>query len=123
MIPGWQMEAYERLRTEIVRSAVIDLNKALRKSERMGSICNEQIAMERWFLSRWGQFLCCDQGEYIIEKCHNSYKAILRSEALTLEKEDKIHKDYKSGMSKKEMMKKHGITNFQYYKVLRRYGR
>ena len=71
MIPGWQMEAYERLRTEVVRSAVKDLEKAIKKSKRQGSICNEQIALERWFLSKWGQLLSGDNGEYIIERCRN----------------------------------------------------
>lgn len=72
MIPGWKMAAYDRLRTEIVRSVVKDLKKAMRKSARLGLVCDEQKNLEKWFLSKWGQFLCEDRGEYIIEKCRQS---------------------------------------------------
>ena len=72
MIPEWQMEAYERLRTEIVRSVVKDLEKAIRKSNRQGAICEEQIRLEKWLRSKWGQFLSGDNGEYIIERCRRT---------------------------------------------------
>ena len=126
MIPGWQLEAYERLRIEVVRSATNDLKRALRKSNKSGAICNEQIAMERWFLSPWGQMLSGDNGEYIIERCHKSYKAThgkLRAAPITQETEDKAYKDYKAGLSKKEITKKHNITDYQYCQMLRRRGR
>ena len=74
MIPGWQMAAYERMRTEIVRLAVADLRKAIKKSKRMGVICAEQVELEQWFLSPWGQMLSGDNGRYIIEKCNQTYK-------------------------------------------------
>ena len=74
MVPGWEMEAYERLRIEIVKSVVKDLKKAMRKSDRLGFVCGEQKNLEKWFLSKWGQFLCGDKGEYIIEKCLKTYK-------------------------------------------------
>lgn len=126
MIPGWQMEAFERLRTEIVMSAVTDLKKALRKSNREGAVCKEQIKMERWFLSKWGQMLCENRGEYIIEKCHKTYKAPhgkLRALPMTQEVEDRAYADYKAGMPKKEVMQKHNITYYQYSQMLRRLGR
>lgn len=126
MVPGWQMEAYERLRTEIVRRAVNDLKRALRKSKKDGAICNEQIAMERWFLSNWGQFLCENRGEYIIERCSRDYKTAdrkPRSEPMTAETEEKANNDYKAGMSPNEIMQKHNITKYQYFKMLRRRGR
>lgn len=126
MIPGWEMEALERLRYEIVWSAANDLKRALRKSKREGAICNEQIAMERWFLSKWGQMLCEDTGEYIIEQCRRNYKAAhgkLRAAPITQETEEKAHRDYKAGMSKKEIIKKHNITEYQYFQMLRRHGR
>ena len=125
-MPGWQIEAYERLRIEIVRSVVNDLKRALRKSKRDGAICNEQIAMERWLLSPWGQFLCENRGEYIIERCHQNYKAAhgkLRSAPMTQETEEKAYRDYKAGMSKKEITQKHNITDYQYWQMLRRRGR
>lgn len=120
------MEAFERLRIEIVRSAVVDLKKALRKSAREGVACNEQIAMERWFLSKWGQMLCEDRGRYIIEQCHQNYKAAhgkLRAAPMTQETEEKAYRDYKAGMSKKEITLKHNITSYQYCQMLRRRGR
>lgn len=126
MIPGWQMAAYERLRIEIVRSAVVDLKKALRKSARGGAICKEQIAMEQWFLSEWGQMLCENRGEYIIERCHKDYKKAhgkLRSAPMSPEVEARAYKDYKAGLSKKEITQKHNITSYQYHKMVRRGGK
>ena len=126
MIPGWQMEAYERLRTEIVMSAVVDYKKALRKSDREGGTCSKQIAMERWFRSGWGQFLCENRGEYIIDRCHQNYKKAhgkLRAAPITQEVEDRAYADYKAGMPKKEVMQKHNITYYQYSQMLRRRGR
>lgn len=75
MIPGWQMEAYERLRTEVVRSVVLDLEKAVKKSNKQGSMCDEQKYLEKWLLSKWGQFLSGDNGEFIIERCRKTQKA------------------------------------------------
>ena len=126
MIPGWQMEAYERLREEIVRQAANDLKRALRKSAREGYKCHEQIAMERWFLSKWGQMLCEDMGERIIELCHRNYKAAngkLRSAPMTEETEERAYRDYKAGMTQAEITKKHNITRYQYFQMLRRRGR
>lgn len=74
MIPGWQMAAYERLRTEIVRSVVKDLEDAVKKSKRQGAICEEQKRLEKWLLSQWGQLLSGDNGEYIIERCRRGGK-------------------------------------------------
>ena len=120
------MEAYERLRTEIVRSAVVDYKKALRKSNREGVTCSKQIAMEWWFRSNWGQFLCENRGEYIIDRCRKDYKAAhgkLRAAPMTEETEEKAYQDYKGGMSKKEIKNKHNITEYQYLQMLRRRGR
>ena len=71
-MPAWEIEAYERLRTEIVRSVVKDLEKAVKKSERQGSVCGEQKKLEKWLLSKWGQMLSGDNGEYIIERCRQA---------------------------------------------------
>ena len=126
MLGGNNLAEYELLRAEIVRSAVVDYKKALRKSDRIGYVCDEQTKMERWFLSKWGQMLSGDQGEYIIERCRKNYKAAnqkLRSPNMTAETIAKAHKDYKAGMSKKEITKKYNITDYQYYEVLRKCGR
>ena len=125
MIPGWQMEAYERLRTEIVKSAVKDLKKALKKSDREGAVCKEQVALERWFLSKWGQLLSGDNGEYIVNRCHKSYKVNTKkppAEPISKDVEEKAYMDYKAGMSKQKIVQKHNITIYQYYKMLRRRG-
>jgi hypothetical protein len=71
----WELEAYERLRTEIVRSAVNDLKKAIKKSKRLGYVCDEQKNMEAWFASPWGQTLCGNNGEYIVKQCRRAYKS------------------------------------------------
>lgn len=126
MIPDWQVEGYERLRTEIVRSAVNDLKKGIRKSKREGAVCKEQRAMERWFLSAWGQMLCGDNGEYIIERCRATYKAPsgkMWADPVPPEVEEQAHKDYKAGMLRKEIMRKHNMTLYQYWQMLRRFGR
>lgn len=74
MIPEMQMEAYERLRAAVVKSAVEELKQAIRKSKRMGCVCEEQKKAEEWFRSKWGQFLCGEYGEYIINRCRENYK-------------------------------------------------
>ena len=82
--------------------------------------------MERWFLSPWGQMLSGDNGAYIIEKCHKTYKkpqGKLRAAPITPEVEEKAHRDYKAGMPKKEIIQKHNITEYQYFQMLRRHGR
>lgn len=111
MIPGWQMEAYERLRAEIVRAAVYDLKKAMRKSDRLGCVCNEQKNLEKWFLSKWGQFLCEDRGEYIIEKCRQTYKRHVpeKKSRIPEETQKAICADYKSGMLARDIFTKYGI--------------
>ena len=69
----WQIEAYERLRIEIVRQAAKELECAVKKSKRQGHMCDEQKNLEKWFRSKWGQFLCGDNGEYIIKKCRTAH--------------------------------------------------
>lgn len=126
MIPTWQLEAYERLRTEIVRSAVNDLKKAVRKSKREGAVCKEQRTMERWFLSEWGQMLSGDNGEYIIERCRKTYKAPcqrMKADPVPPEVEEEAYMDFKAGMLRKEILRKHNMTLYQYWQMLRRRGR
>lgn len=122
MIPGWQMAAYERLQEEIVKSAVTDLKKAIRKSKRLGAICEEQIRLEKWFLSKWGQLLSCDSGEYIIEKCHQSYKIGPdgRRSWVPDDVQKEIYLDFKKGMARKEIYKKYGVTVSQCRRIFRR---
>lgn len=121
-MPGWQIEAYERLRIEIVKSAVFDLKKALKKSARIGEVCEEQKKLERWFLSKWGQMLSGDNGELIIDKCHKEHdNKVNRHTKWKLP--DDLHKsiieDYKNGMSRRDIIKKYGLTICQYDKAIR----
>ena len=124
MIPEWQIEGYERLRTELVKLSVNDLKNALRKSDRLGVVCDEQRKMERWFLSRWGQMLTGDNGEYIIEKCKETYKtrqSKIGKTNIPTEVQRSIYEEYKSGVSYKTLCKKYHISTKTFYIVLRRW--
>ena len=100
MMPEWQIEACNRLRIEIVMSAVSDYKRALKKSDRLGTICEEQKRLERWLLCPWGQALSGDNGEYIIEKCHKTYKTGTHKNGKPRMPDDlqkKIYEEYISG--------------------------
>lgn len=118
------MAAYERLRIEIVRSAVTDLKNALRKSERLGCVCDEQKRLEGWFKSAWGQLLCGDNGEYIIEKCHKTYRTRSYAngkEQLPDDVQKQICEDYRNGVKTAVILKRYGITNNKLAVILRRW--
>lgn len=126
MIPTWQMDAYERLRTEIVRSAVKDLEKALRKSDRLGAVCSEQIRLERWFTSQWGQMLCGGNGEYILEKVRQNYKASVSKKGKLGVPDDvqkRIYEEYINGAKYKAIIQRYGITSTTLYNIVRRWGK
>lgn len=123
MIPEWQMEGYQRLRTEIVKDAVNDYHKALKKSDRIGEICREQTALEHWFLSPWGQILSGDNGELIIEKCRANYKTIPNSKAREFIPQDiqmQIYEDYKE-IGYKAVLKRYKISQKSLYAIVRRW--
>lgn len=126
MIPTWQMEAYERLRTEIVRLAVKDLEKALRKSDRLGVVCAEQIKLERWFTSNWGQMLCGGNGEYILEKVRQDYKTRASNKSRQTIPDDvqkRIYEEYINGAKYKAIIQRYGITSTTLYNIVRRWGK
>ena len=125
MVPGWQMAAYERLRAEIVKSAVNDYLKALRKSDRLGHVCDEQTKLEDWFVSKWGQFLSGDNGEYILERCRNNYKPRVYRNGRKMLPDDvqkKICADYKSGMRLLHISQKYKVSINRIQTALRRWG-
>ena len=125
MLPEWQIEACERLREAIVRSAVNDYSKALRKSDRLGFVCDEQKKLEAWFVSKWGQFLSGDTGEYILERCRKDYKPrVHRNGHKTLpdDVQKKICADYKSGMRVVHIKKKYKVSDDKIQTALRRWG-
>jgi hypothetical protein len=124
MVPAWQMEAYERLRAEIVKSAVNDYRAALRKSKRIGCKCAEEIKLERWFLSGWGQMLSGGNGEYIIEKCRKTYKDGVSKKGKQHIPDDvqkRIYQEYKNGKPQREIIKRYGISHTVIYNIVRRW--
>lgn len=119
-----QMDAYERLRTEIVRSAVKDLQRAYRKSDRLGGVCKEQISLEKWFRSQWGQLLSGDNGEYIIEKCRKTYKAPTHANGKRRMPDDvqkQICVEYHNKVRPREICKKYGISSETMHQIIRRW--
>ena len=124
MMPGWQIAAYERLRIEIVKSAVKDLQKAMRKSDRFGCVCDKQKSLEEWFLSSWGQLLCENRGEYIVDRCRKTYKSTApkkEKQRFSDEEQQKICEDYKNGIGYKQILQKYDITSATLYNILRRW--
>lgn len=123
MIPGWQMEGYELLRTEIVKSAVNDYLKALKKTDRIGEVCSEQLTLEEWFLSQWGQLLCGDNGELIMERCRKNYKGVtLRENPYTSEETQKrIYRDYRNGVGHNAILQMYKISSNTLYKIVKRW--
>lgn len=124
MVPGWQMAAYERLRTEIVKSAVNDYKNALKKSKRIGCKCKDETELEKWFLSKWGQLLSGDNGEYIIEKCRQSYSTSVCKKGKQHIPDDvqkRIYADYKRGESSKAIIQRYGVCHATLYKIVRRW--
>jgi hypothetical protein len=120
----WQVEAYDRLRTEIVRSAVYDYRKALRKTDRLGYVCEEQISLERWFLSKWGQMMCENTGKEMMDRCRNTYKSTVSKKGkrhISDDVQKKICKDYKDGVRFKTILQKYKIPSTTLYYILRRW--
>ena len=118
------MAAYERLRTEIVRSAVTDLRNAIKKSIRLGYVCDEQKSLEAWFKSKWGQALSGDNGELIIEKCHQTYKKYRSTNSKPVLPDDiqkQICKDYQDAVKTEVILERYHITSCQLYRILRRW--
>ena len=120
----WEIECYDKLRTEVVRQAVIDLLKALRKSDRLGYPCEEQISLEAWFLSDWGQFLCCDTGAYIIEKLHKTYKRAYKTGKTQLPDavQKKICEDCNDGVRLYKIYQKYGVSRYRMKEMQKRWG-
>ena len=123
MVPEWKMEAYERLRREIVRHAVDDLKRAMKKSDRLGYVCVEQENLEEWFLSPWGQTLCFNNGEYIIEKCLETYKQLESRKngrkPIPESKQKEVYDAYIDGVSALKIMKKYKLTEYQFKRIVR----
>lgn len=124
MIPGWQVEGYERLRAEIVKSAVDDYKKALKKSDRLGCRCAEEIKLKKWFLSNWGQLLCEGNGEYIMEKCCQTYKTSGNKKGKQHIPDDiqkRVYKDYLNGVDNKTIIERYGISHSTIHNIVRRW--
>lgn len=126
MIPGWQIEAYDRLRIAIVKSAVDDLIKAMRRSHKLGTVCHEEAVLEKWFLSKWGEILCENRGSYIVNRCRsiqNAEKTQKSRQRMPDELQMKIYDDYKSGTRYKAILQKYKISSTTLYNILRRWDK
>ena len=118
------MDYYERLRTEIVKSAVDDYKKALRKSKRVGCKCAEEVELERWFLSKYGQLLSGDNGEYIIEKCHETYKTTASKKGkqrVPDSVQKKVYAAYLRGESYQTIAERYGVSHTTMYNIVKRW--
>ena len=119
------MEGVERLRIEIVKSAVDDYRKALKKSDRIGEVCKEQLSLENWFLSPWGQQLSGDNGELIIEKCRSNYKNVhnnkARQQLLKKDTQRKIYEEYINGVKYKAILERYKISSTMLYNIVKRW--
>jgi hypothetical protein len=124
-VPEWQYPAYERLRTEIVRAAVEDYKAALRRSKSTGEKCSKEQALEKFFLSAWGQTLTGNNGEYIIELCRKDCrytKSPMSRQKLSVEKQRELIADYLNGAKGADMAKKYGVSIETVYRCIRRWA-
>ena len=106
-------DGYENLRVAIVSSAVNDLKTEMRRCERSGTKSNRQIALERWFLSEWGQALSGGNGELIIKRCERTYtRAVSKNGKVIVPKETRaaVYNEWKNGGSRKKIAEKYGIS-------------
>lgn len=71
-----QETAYEYLRFGILKQAVVDYKKALKRrdSGKSPTAIYSVKALEIFFLSSWGQFLSNNNGKYIIEKVNQEHE-------------------------------------------------
>ena len=124
MMQPWEVEGYDRLRTEVVRQAALDLLRALKKSDKLGYPCEEQIRLEEWFLSGWGQFLCSDTGSYIIEKCRKTYKRAYKTGKTQLPDavQKQICEDCKNGVGRHKIYQKYGVSRYRLKEMRKRWG-
>ena len=119
-----EFDFYMTLRAEVVRLAIEDLKKAMRKSDRLGYVCDAQKNLEKWFLSRWGQALSDDNGERIIAMCQQTYKQGYGGRPLLISDDiaRKMCVDYKGGMSIAKIAEKYGQTEPVVNSALRKWG-
>lgn len=121
---GLELDFYTTLRAEVVKRAVDDLKKAMRKSDRLGHVCKEQESLEKWFLSQWGQALSDDNGEQIIARCRKTYKLGAGDGSLPISDDiaRKICADYKGGMSVAAIAEKYNTTAATAMSAWRKWG-
>ena len=121
---GLELDFYMTLRAEVVKAAVDDLKKAMRKSDRLGHVCKEQESLEKWFLSPWGQALSDDNGVEIIARCRRTYKRGSAERPLPLSDEiaKKMCALFKGGMSRAAIAEKYGTTEAIVARAWRKWG-
>ena len=115
-------DGLELLRIEIVGSAVRDLKTAMAESDRKGRKTSRQIALERWFLSTWGQLLSGGNGEEIIDRCRRTYKVGRHKNGVQRVPEQTkraILEDWERGMLQKDIAKKYNVSLNWTHKFIR----
>lgn len=73
---------YRNLQAAILTLAIFDFEKAIKKEKKSGKPSAERIALQKWFLSDWGELLSGGHGDYIISRCYNNVKEKRRSAIL-----------------------------------------
>ena len=64
---GAKVTGYELLAIAVCKAAAEDYARELKKSDKAGAKTNAAKAIERFFLSDWGELLSFGKGELIIE--------------------------------------------------------
>lgn len=122
-VQEWQLPGYEMLRIKIVQLAVTDYRVALRKSSLTGKKCAKEEELERFFLSRWGQALSGNNGQYIMDKCKaEKYKKRSNADQRPDEEQIKIVEEYRSPTGGCDVCKKYNITQNDLYRYIARWG-
>ena len=108
-----EVDFYMTLRAEVIKLAIVDLKKAMRKSDRLGYVCKEQESLEKWLLSPWGQALSDDNGKQIIALCRKTYNqgGLERDMLVSDDIAQKMAADYKGGMPRLAIARKYGVAD------------
>ena len=69
------LNGYELLAMAVVNQAAEDYRRALKSSALHGGKTTDAIALERFFLSEWGDLLCFGMGDLILEKLQKEFES------------------------------------------------
>ncbi len=68
------LNGYELLAMAVVYQAADDYRTELRRSEKEGKKTYGALALERFFLSDWGDLLCFGAGEIVLQKLQKEFE-------------------------------------------------